>query len=82
LTSVQKLELEEIAAGIAQYNDMGLLQAKIIKNMEKLKEWDRQGWFDRGQIYRVDFNPNMELHLVQQQLFPQEIVMKELLDMQ
>ena len=28
----------------------------------EMKEWDRQGWFEQGKVYRVEFNPRMELH--------------------
>lgn len=81
LTSVQVLELEDMAERFADNVDVGLRQGNLIRNMERIKEWDRLGNFDNGQVYRIDFNPQMEFVRVQQKqsLFPTEAVTKEVL---
>jgi len=80
LTSVNVLELDHMAESLSRNNDVTMLESKLIRNMESITEWGRQGHFDNGQVYRLDFNPQMELHKVQQSLFQSEDVVKGLLD--
>lgn len=82
LTRVSDLHLEDIAARVAEYNDAAALESKVICNLERIKEWDRQGCFDHGKVYRIDFNPHMEIHPVQQSLFPPQVVVKEVLGLE
>lgn len=79
LTSVQVLQLADLAEEVALHHDVTSLESKLIRNMERIKEWDRQGYFDVGKVYRIDFNPRMELHPVQQTLLPPASVVKEVL---
>lgn len=82
LKSVRVFRLEEMAQQLRQNNDVESLQANLLRNMEKLKEWDRHGRFDGGKVYRIDFNPQMEPHLVpphNHPLLPPESVIRELL---
>ncbi|CAB9510369.1 expressed unknown protein [Seminavis robusta] len=83
LTSVQTVPLSRMADSLAENNDTASLEQKIIRNMERLKEWDRKGWFAEGKAYRLDFNEAgvMELNAVSRRdtLLPPDAVVKELL---
>lgn len=79
LTCVSKVQLQELAQDLPLNHNVSSLESKLINNMEQLKEWSRQGYFDNGQVYRIDFNPQMVLHRVQQSLFPKAQVVQELL---
>jgi len=82
LKSIQTVRLEEMAEELAQHHDITALERKILRNMERLKEWDRQGCFDQSQVYQIDFNPGMELHRIHflHPLLPPKAVVKKLLN--
>ena len=80
LNSVESIGLETIAQSLATSNDVSLLEANIIRGMETLKQFDRNGYFEGGKVYKVKFSPKMELHLIngQNPLLPPASVLKEL----
>lgn len=79
LNSVQVIDLEDMAVSMSKRHDASSLESNIIRNMDRIKEWDHQGFFDDGKVYRIDFNPQMELNLVNQTLLPPAAVVEELL---
>lgn len=82
LTKVTTVTLETMAQSISDNHDVNLLESKLIRNMERLKELDHQGHFDQGKAYRIDFNNSkMELHRIpaQHPLLPPAAVVKELI---
>lgn len=81
LTHVNVLHLEDMAEAVAKKCDAAALENKVIRNLERIREWNKQGHFDNGKVYRIDFNPHIEIHPVQQNLFPPEVVMKEVLSL-
>ena len=84
LQSVKAFTLEEMAQKIARNPDIDTksLEEKILRNMDFLKEKDKNGCFDKGNVYRIDFVDNiMELHPVRCNisLLPPESVVRSLL---
>ena len=73
--------LSVLAQSVARNHDVASLQQKLIRNMGRIKEWDGQGYFNIWKVYRVDFNPSMEIHLVRMRnpLLPPDSIDKQLL---
>lgn len=85
LQSVKSFRLEEMAQMIARNPDVDTasLEEKIIRNMDFLKEKDKNGYFDNAKVYRIDFVDSiMELHPVgcNTSLLPLGSVVRSLLE--
>lgn len=81
LTSVNIESIEVMAQDVQSKSDVESLEQKLLHNMERLKELDRQGVFNEGRVYRIDLNPELELHRVSPNdaLLPSEAVVKDVL---
>lgn len=58
LETIRSLSLGEITRSVASSseNEIKSLEANIVRGMESLKQFDRDGMFQGGKVYRVGFN--------------------------
>lgn len=81
LKAVKTRDLAEIAKGLSAPGRVAHLEENILRGMERLKKFDREGVLEGGKVYQLRFNPDMELRPYPEKnpLLPPEHVLRELL---
>ena len=79
LKRVDTFSLEDIADAVSRTKDMSMWETTLLRNLEHLKEYDRKGCFDNGQVNRMEFSPEMKLRPVRRRLLPNAKVVRQVL---